>query len=252
MLFAFSISQITFTSNAIPLIKFAYSKLYNYICNRITIQNFQEFAFMDLVSRLKRYLDSRQISITQFADECGIPRPTGSQLLAGRNKKVSDEIIGKIHAAYPELNVVWLMFGEGNMVSGQNIETSEPQNAPSEPQIVHQEPIAQTIDFGMDFDEEMQPKSPEKNSEPSAATAEPAQASTTTFTFASPAETPVPASTPGSRASITSDPTDDGADDSITLTTGKGKRVTGIVVYYDDCTYESFIPDPSHGHPFMR
>ena len=72
---------------------------------------------MDLVSRLKHYLDSRQISITQFADECGIPRPTGSQLLAGRNKKVSDEIISKIHSAYPDLNIVWLMFGEGNMVT---------------------------------------------------------------------------------------------------------------------------------------
>ena len=84
---------------------------------------------MDLVSRLKQYLDSRQISITQFADECGIPRPTGSQLLAGRNKKVSDEIISKIHAAYPDLNIVWLMFGEGYMVTGTNIEISEPQNS---------------------------------------------------------------------------------------------------------------------------
>lgn len=84
---------------------------------------------MDLVSRLKHYLDSRQISITQFADECGIPRPTGSQLLAGRNKKVSDEIISKIHSAYPDLNIVWLMFGEGNMVTSSNIEISEPENA---------------------------------------------------------------------------------------------------------------------------
>lgn len=82
---------------------------------------------MDLVSRLKQYLDSRQISVTQFADECGIPRPTASQLLAGRNKKVSDEIIGKIHQCYPDLNVIWLMFGEGNMSTGRNIEISEPQ-----------------------------------------------------------------------------------------------------------------------------
>lgn len=80
---------------------------------------------MDLVSRLKLYLDSHQISVTQFADECGIPRPTASQLLAGRNKKVSDEIIGKIHQCYPSLNVIWLMFGEGNMESGANIGSSE-------------------------------------------------------------------------------------------------------------------------------
>ena len=162
---------------------------------------------MDLVSRLKQYLDSRQISITQFADECGIPRPTGSQLLAGRNKKVSDEIISKIHAAYPDLNIVWLMFGEGYMVTGT------PQN------------------------------SSEKIQAPVRAPEAPA-----TFTFASPAEPPVPP-TPGSRPAETPDAPDE---DSITLTPGKGKRVTGIVVYYDDCTYESFIPDPAHGHPFMR
>ena len=81
---------------------------------------------MDLVSRLKQYLDARQISVTQFADECSIPRPTGSQLLAGRNKKVSDEIIGKIHIAYPDLSIVWLMFGEGDMTTDKNIKISEP------------------------------------------------------------------------------------------------------------------------------
>ena len=84
---------------------------------------------MDLVSRLKQYLTLRGIGITQFADECDIPRPTASQLLAGRNKKVSDEIIGKIHFTYPDLSVTWLMFGEGDMSTEGNIATSEPENA---------------------------------------------------------------------------------------------------------------------------
>jgi len=56
------------------------------------------------------------ISSSQFADTCDIPRPTLSQLLNGRNKKVSDEVIGKIHRAYPTLNVMWLMFGDGEML----------------------------------------------------------------------------------------------------------------------------------------
>ena len=54
------------------------------------------------------------ISNSLFADTCDIPRPTLSQLLNGRNKKVSDEVIGKIHRAYPSLNVMWLMFGNGS------------------------------------------------------------------------------------------------------------------------------------------
>lgn len=70
---------------------------------------------MDLVSRLKLFLEQNGIANSQFADTCEIPRPTISQLLNGRNKKVSDEVISKIHLAYPALNIMWLMFGDGNM-----------------------------------------------------------------------------------------------------------------------------------------
>lgn len=62
------------------------------------------------------FLQHAGISNSQFADTCDIPRPTLSQLLNGRNKKVSDEVIGKIHRAYPSLNVMWLMFGDGEML----------------------------------------------------------------------------------------------------------------------------------------
>lgn len=71
---------------------------------------------MDIVTRLKKFLEQAGISNSQFADTCDIPRPTLSQLLNGRNKKVSDEVIGKIHRAYPTLNVMWLMFGDGEML----------------------------------------------------------------------------------------------------------------------------------------
>lgn len=74
---------------------------------------------MDIVSRLKLFLEQNGISNSQFADTCDIPRPSLSQLLNGRNKKVSDEVISKIHSAYPALNIMWLMFGDGEMfVSG--------------------------------------------------------------------------------------------------------------------------------------
>ena len=86
---------------------------------------------MDFVNRLKLFMENGDISISQFADTCRIPRPTMSQILNGRNKKVSDELIAKIHAAYPELSVLWLMFGEGTMLMQSNTQISEPQNAPA-------------------------------------------------------------------------------------------------------------------------
>lgn len=84
---------------------------------------------MDIVSRLKLFLQQNGIANSQFADTCEIPRPTLSQLLNGRNKKVSDEIISKIHRAYPSLNVMWLMFGDGDMfVGGRQTGLSEFDN----------------------------------------------------------------------------------------------------------------------------
>lgn len=83
---------------------------------------------MDIVNRLKSFMEAHGIGSTQFADACGIPRPTLSQILSGRNKKISDEVISKIHAAYPRLSVLWLLFGEGQMESMVNIAFSEAQN----------------------------------------------------------------------------------------------------------------------------
>ncbi len=225
---------------------------------------------MDLVSRLKQYLDARQISVTQFADECSIPRPTGSQLLAGRNKKVSDEIIGKIHIAYPDLSIVWLMFGEGDMTTDKNIKISEPQNNgifdhnttqlndaqefTSATQVVnshHQndsEKISESSDSGFNYNDDISISSPDYSA------AESTFSNTFSFTPNSEPTIEVNHPTDTTHSEETTDsksPSTDDDKDTITLTPGKGKRVTGIVVYYDDNTYESFIPDPSRSHPFM-
>lgn len=66
--------------------------------------------------RLKGFIQALGVTNSQFADRCGIPRPSLSQLLGGRNKKISDVIVGQIHQAYPEMNVLWLLFGEGSMM----------------------------------------------------------------------------------------------------------------------------------------
>lgn len=72
-------------------------------------------------------MTANDIASSQLADSADIPRPTLSQLLNGRNKKISNELIGKIHDAYPSLNVLWLMFGEGDMEAAPEIKTSEAQ-----------------------------------------------------------------------------------------------------------------------------
>jgi transcriptional regulator with XRE-family HTH domain len=81
---------------------------------------------MDIVSRLKQFMSYLQIPSSQFADTCNIPRPTLSQILTGRNRKISDEFIAKLHEGYPQLSIVWLLFGEGTMTTSgdtRNINT---------------------------------------------------------------------------------------------------------------------------------
>ena len=82
---------------------------------------------MDIVSRIKTFLSVNGIANSIFADKCDIPRPTLSQLLNGRNKKVSNEVLDKIHIAYPEVSMMWLMFGEGEMFTeiGKNITNAQ-------------------------------------------------------------------------------------------------------------------------------
>lgn len=67
---------------------------------------------MDIIARLNEFVSQRKLSPSQFADILGIPRPSASQILSGRNKKISNEFLGKIHNAFPDLDLMWLMFGE--------------------------------------------------------------------------------------------------------------------------------------------
>lgn len=79
----------------------------------------------NFATRLKLFMDSIGIASSQFADSCEIPRPSFSQLLSGRNQKVSDVLIKKIHSVYPQLSIMWLMFGEGDMLEKKNQDSSE-------------------------------------------------------------------------------------------------------------------------------
>jgi len=70
---------------------------------------------MDFVTRLKQYIEYTALPVSQFADTAQIPRPTLSQILNGRNKKISNELIAKLHKGFPRLSIIWLLFGDGEM-----------------------------------------------------------------------------------------------------------------------------------------
>lgn len=176
---------------------------------------------MDIVSRLKRYMDYQQIAISQFADTCSIPRPTISQILNGRNKKISDELIGKIHSAFPDLSVVWLMFGEGDMLSGANIKTSEAQKDSKltfdDSQISEHEIFQTEQELFPEISEIYAKKNELENP--------------THITSYSPTEAAAKGNLPPANIA-----------NALSGKTEPSKKITSIVVFYADNTFQTFTP----------
>lgn len=192
---------------------------------------------MDIVARLKEFINYLAIPVTQFADNCKIPRPSLSQLLNGRNKKVSDEFIGKIHDAYPQLSVLWLMFGEGTMLFSSNTKTSELQTTPklnfSFPDPPTTEPISSTIDFEQDYSDPESEKNVELSVPISPTTVERTDSPSSvgkSIDMSTPPETD------------TTPPRNNAASPTISFNPTGGKSIVNIIVYYSDNSFESFGP----------
>lgn len=101
----------------------------DYICREAPEAEITTMTDHSVATRLKFFIDEKGLTSTRFADLCKIPRPSISQLLNGRNKKISDILVGQIHSAFPELSVVWLLFGEGDMIKP---DVQQGSTAPSE------------------------------------------------------------------------------------------------------------------------
>ncbi|MDE7397779.1 MAG: hypothetical protein K2M98_08645 [Muribaculum sp.] len=166
-------------------------------------------------------MDYLQIPVTKFADNCTIPRPSMTQLLKGRNKKVSDEVIAKIHKAYPMLNISWLLFGEGSMVNDSNIQFSEPQN----------DSIPQLFDTNFPDLEQETLNSISKNTV-SEKLSEKKSATQNSIL------TPTPPS-----AGLKFESATNTTISNITPTTNpQSKHVINIMVFYSDNSFETFVP----------
>lgn len=80
-----------------------------------------------IIERLIEFIRYSGLTNSQFADKAGIPRPSLSQLLHGRNKSLNNQMLAKLDEAFPGLNVMWLLFGRGEMLNSENFRISEPQ-----------------------------------------------------------------------------------------------------------------------------
>lgn len=185
-------------------------RIIDYLCihkfkNRNYVMNEDNIAI-----RLKGFMDSIEMTSSQFADQCGIARPTLSQLLTGRNKKISDVLVGQIHKAFPRLSVVWLLFGEGEML------TPLPSEAEPEPEL---SPLFSDTEKFVDDESEM------NNYSNLSALNEGKKVASIRM-----------------NKEIETDKKTKELESEIEKMRRNPRRVTHITIYYDDSTFETFYP----------
>nr|WP_297788039.1 helix-turn-helix transcriptional regulator [uncultured Allomuricauda sp.] len=66
-----------------------------------------------VVSRIETIITHLELSVSAFADEIGVQRSSISHLLSGRNKPSLDFVM-KLVDTYPQVDLYWLLKGEGN------------------------------------------------------------------------------------------------------------------------------------------
>lgn len=183
---------------------------------------------MELVDRLKIYMEHIGLPISQFADTAQIPRPTLSQILSGRNRKISNELLEKLHSAFPRLNVSWLLFGDGEMeINGI------PQIVPQAPQPAEQQ--------------KSQPQSPSYQAINASSlfngilnSVQAPEAEPTPHPSSSPSQHPAPQTFQSNKATRTTAP-----EANISLTPDLSKKIQNIIVFYNDNSFEIFSPSPN-------
>ncbi len=71
---------------------------------------------MRLLDRLYQYLELQVISAYAFEHNCGLSNGYLGKQFRGKGS-VGSAVLEKIKMQYPELNIYWLITGEGNMTS---------------------------------------------------------------------------------------------------------------------------------------
>lgn len=68
-----------------------------------------------MIERIRSIMDYAKLSQQDFAARLGISPASLSSILTGRTNPTNKHVMG-VHVAFPEINVNWLMFGEGEML----------------------------------------------------------------------------------------------------------------------------------------
>jgi len=154
-------------------------------------------------------MEDQKMTQQEFADFLQQSPATLSSIFNGRTRPTLN-VVDAIKLKIPDISIEWLLYGVGQMYVTRSEASSNPQ--PAQP-VASVEP---TLDFG-----NFEPPSPPKP-QPASLVQSPAPPST------------YPQSVRNTRSNAVVD--------EVKIINKSPRRVTEIRVYYDDQTYESFVP----------
>lgn len=98
---------------------------------------------MNHKERLKEFLTYKDIGQNKFADNVGI----SAGYINNLKDSIGSKIINKISGAYPELNIDWLLTGEGNMLK---VPASREGVIEVSPDVIHEGDYTGTLVYDID------------------------------------------------------------------------------------------------------
>lgn len=159
--------------------------------------------------RIRQVMESKHMTQQQFAQAIDMAPATLSSIFNGRTKPTLN-IVEAIKKKFSDISTDWLMFGSGTMTPSPAAPSSPTDEAPGEAPSAPQMPLEPTLDFG-DYPP-LTPPSPQKTAE------------------ADGAKTGVRNTHPNI------------VRQEVKYFDKPQRQITEIRVYFDDLTFETFVP----------
>lgn len=73
-----------------------------------------------------KLLDYSKLNVKQFSEKLGMQRAQAIyDIVSGKTKRISEKLANQIISEFPEINKVWLLTGEGEMLKDSSIVSSD-------------------------------------------------------------------------------------------------------------------------------
>lgn len=83
-----------------------------------------------ITTRIKEIMEHYYLTASSFADEIGVQRSSMSHILSGRNKPSLDFVL-KVTKRFPDVNMDWLLNGQGSFLDDNKSEEKSSISFPS-------------------------------------------------------------------------------------------------------------------------